>query len=88
MKKKVLSTKLSLKKKIIAPLSAVGGSQIVGGALSPANSCLVTCPATCAGFSCDRTCETPTTNQTIRVSECGPFTCLAGCTTVPGTEAC
>ncbi len=83
MKKKVLSTKLSLKKKIISPLSADRGILVVGGAAT----LQVTCPATCMGVSCDLTCQ-PTTTQTIRISECGPFTCLAGCTTTPGTEVC
>lgn len=79
MKKKIEVSTLSLQKKIIAPLQ--GDIQVVGGA--------ITNQATCgAKLSCDLTCQSPTTNLTRQVSACGPVTCQAGCTTVPGTEVC
>lgn len=77
MKKKILNAKLSLKKKIISPLSMENGIQVVGGAATNQPTCG-------AKFSCDLTCASPTTTQTIRVSECGPVTCQAGCGTLPG----
>ncbi len=75
MKKKIVTTKLFLKKKIISLLSVEKSNQVVGG-------------GTVKDLSCNVTCQAPTTTQTIRVSECGPVTCQAGCTTIPGTEAC
>ncbi|WP_162903338.1 class I lanthipeptide [Taibaiella koreensis] len=77
MKKKIVGSKLSLKKKIIAPLSIEGGNQIVGGGPSQ-----VSC-----GGTCNKMCPTPPTRV---ITECGgcPVTIQVGCTTVPGTEAC
>ncbi|WP_410479521.1 class I lanthipeptide [Pedobacter nutrimenti] len=68
MKKKIVSAKLSLKKKIISPLSIERGNQVVGGAITNQATCdgLRTCgpeicPVTAPMHTCEITCTIVTT---------------------------
>ncbi len=75
MKKKIVSAKLSLKKKVITPLSIDGSNQVIGGATGPQSRCA----QTCGPVGCEQTLFDPS------VCIC-PAT--QPCTTIPGTQAC